>query len=166
MSVATRTVETSTAEPDLPVVRRVEQRVAATVQTVSLPLLRMSLGVVFIWFGALKVAGTTPVADLVTGAVPWFDGAWFVPLLGGVEVVLGLALLVGRELTIVAAVLAGHLMGTFLVLAMQPELAFQNGNPLLLTTIGEFVIKNVVLISAALVIATSRTSSGDSRLQQ
>ena len=53
----------------------------------------------------------------------------------------------------VSAVLVAHLCGTFLVLVMQPELAFQNGNPLLLTTIGEFVIKNVVLISAALVLA-------------
>ena len=31
--------------------------------------------------------------------------------------------------------------------------AFQNGNPQLLTTIGEFVIKNVVLIASALVLA-------------
>ena len=41
--------------------------------------------------------------------------------------------------------MAGHLAGTFLVLIMQPQLAFQDGNPLLLTTIGEFVVKNVVL---------------------
>jgi putative oxidoreductase len=54
---------------------------------------------------------------------------------------------------VISAVLVAHLCGTFLVLVMQPELAFQNGNPLLLTTIGEFVVKNVVLISAALVLA-------------
>ena len=76
------------------------------------------------------------------------------PTLGGVEVILGLALIIGRALTVVSAVLMGHLAGTFLVLIMQPELAFQDGNPLLLPTIGEFVIKNVVLISAALVLAS------------
>jgi putative oxidoreductase len=42
---------------------------------------------------------------------------------------------------------------------MEPELAFQNANPLLLTTIGEFVVKNVVLISAALVLASKLRAS-------
>ena len=67
---------------------------------------------------------------------------------------LGLALIIGRFATLVSAVLVAHLCGTFGVLVMQPELAFQNGNPLLLTTIGEFVVKNLVLISAAIVLAS------------
>lgn len=133
---------------------RVEQRISTMVRPYSLSLLRISMGVVFIWFGALKVAHATPVADLVAGAVPWLDPSWFVPALGGVEVALGLALVAGRWLTAVAAVLAGHLSGTFLVLVMEPSIAFRHGNPLLLTTVGEFVVKNVVLISAALVLAS------------
>ena len=108
---------------------------------------------VFVWFGALKVANMTPVGELVAGTLPFVDPTWFVPVLGAVEVALGLGLLLGRAITVVCAVLVAHLCGTFLVLVMQPQLAFQNGNPLLLTTIGEFVIKNVVLISAALVLA-------------
>jgi putative oxidoreductase len=132
----------------------VEDRLAALVRPYSLTMLRVSLGVVFVWFGALKVADATPVADLVAGTVPWVDPSWFVPLLGGVEVLLGIGLIIGRYLTAVAAVLAGHLSGTFLVLLMQPHIAFQHGNPLLLTTVGEFVVKNVVLISAALVLAS------------
>lgn len=131
----------------------VEQRVVAALRRVAPTLLRVSLGVVFVWFGALKVADTTPVGDLVAGTLPFLDRTWFVPFLGAVEVALGLALLLGRAITVVCAVLVAHLCGTFLVLVMQPELAFQNGNPLLLTTIGEFVMKNVVLISAALVLA-------------
>ncbi|MFP5283296.1 MAG: DoxX family membrane protein [Actinomycetes bacterium] len=137
-----------------PALTALEATAVRTVRPYSLLLLRVSLGVVFVWFGALKVANATPVGELVAGTVPWVDPNWFVPALGGVEVVLGLALLVGRWLTLVSAVLIGHLCGTFLVLLMQPELAFQNGNPLLLTTIGEFVIKNVVLISAGLVLAS------------
>jgi putative oxidoreductase len=132
-----------------------EGRLATLVRPISLPLLRVSLGIVFIWFGALKVADVTPVGDLVAATVPWVDRSWFVPALGAAEAVLGAALLVGRFLTAVSAVLAAHLTGTFLVLVMQPQLAFQNGNPLLLTTIGEFVVKNVVLISAALVLASA-----------
>lgn len=132
----------------------IESRAAALVRPYSLPLLRVSLGVVFLWFGALKVVNETPVAALVAGAVPWLDPSWFVPALGAVEVLLGVALVAGRWLTAVGVVLAGHLSGTFLVLVMQPEVAFQHGNPLLLTTEGEFVVKNLVLISAALVLAS------------
>lgn len=119
----------------------------------SLPLLRASLGLVFVWFGLLKVVAESPVTELVAGTVPWLDPAWFVPALGAVEVALGVALVAGRWLTGVAAALVGHLSGTFLVLVTQPDVAFQGGNPLLLTTEGEFVVKNVVLISAGLVLA-------------
>ncbi len=135
-------------------VTQVEERLARVIRPFSLTALRLSLGVVFIWFGALKVFDATPVADLVAKTVPFLDRDWFVPALGAVEVALGVALLVGRYLTIVSAVLVGHLAGTFLVLVTQPDIAFDNGNPLMLTTIGEFVVKNVVLISAALVLAS------------
>ena len=130
-----------------------ERRAVDVLRRVGLTLLRISLGVVFVWFGALKVANVTPVGELVAGTLPFVDPTWFVPFLGGVEVALGLGLLLGRAITVVSAVLVAHLCGTFMVLVMQPELAFQNGNPLLLTTIGEFVIKNVVLIASALVLA-------------
>ena len=130
-----------------------ERRAVALLRRVAIPMLRVSLGLVFVWFGALKVFNVTPVGELVAGTLPFVDPAWFVPMLGAVEVALGIGLLLGRMITVVCAVLVAHLCGTFLVLVMQPNLAFQDGNPLLLTTIGEFVIKNVVLISAALVLA-------------
>jgi hypothetical protein len=44
--------------------------------------------------------------------------------------------------------------GTFLVLVTLPAVAFQQANPLLLTAVGEFVVKNVVLLSAGLVVAS------------
>ena len=84
-----------------------EARVAAVVRPFSLNLLRISLGVVFIWFGLLKVADATPVGDVVAGTVPWLDRSWFVPALGEVEAILGVALLVGRLLTAVCAVWPG-----------------------------------------------------------
>jgi len=135
-------------------ISELEHRVATLVRPFSLLMLRVSLGVVFVWFGALKVANVTPVAALIAGTVPWVDAAWFVPLLGAVEVVVGVALIAGRRLTVVSFVLVAHLTGTLLVFVMQPQVAFQHGNPLLLTTEGEFVMKNVVLISAALVLAS------------
>jgi uncharacterized membrane protein len=93
------------------------------------------LGLVFVWFGALKATNTTPVGQLVASTVPLFDPAWFVPALGLLELALGAALLVGRWLSAVVAVTVLHLCGTFLVLVIQPQVAFQGGNPLLLTTV-------------------------------
>ena len=92
---------------------------------VGVPLLRLSLGLVFVWFGALKVADRTPVGDLVAGTVPWLDPGWFVPALGAFEVVLGIALIVGYRLGWVALLMAAHLAGTFLTLVVQPDVAFQ-----------------------------------------
>lgn len=131
----------------------VERRIAALARPYALALLRISLGLVFVWFGALKAIEVSPVGTLVAHTLPFLDRSWFVPVLGGMEILLGLALVVGRLLGLVCGVMILHLAGTFLVLVTQPQLAFQHGNPLLLTTVGEFVVKNLVLICAGLVLA-------------
>jgi uncharacterized membrane protein YkgB len=120
----------------------------------TVPLLRISLGIVYIWFGALKVADATPVGQLVAKTVPFLPEKIFVPGLGVFEVLLGLGLIVGRYLGIVALLMCAHLAGTFLVLVTQPQEAFVHGNVLMLSMTGEFVVKNVVLITAGLLLAT------------
>ena len=131
-----------------------DSRILHALNRAALPMLRVSLAIVFVWFGALKIAGVTPVAELVANTVYWIDPAWFVPALGVFEVFVGLGLMVGRALRIVLALFALQMLGTFLVLVLQPDVAFQNGNPLLLTTEGEFVVKNLVLLSAGLLIGS------------
>jgi len=117
-------------------------------------LLRISLGVVFVWFGALKVAGASAVGGLVAATVPFVDSAWFVPVLGVVEILIGVAFATGRLLRVVLPVFAAHMAGTFLVLITLPDVAFQGTNPLVLTAVGEFVVKNLVLLTAGLVVAS------------
>lgn len=99
-------------------------------------LLRISLGIVFVWFGALKVAGVSAVGGLVASTVPFLDSAWFVPVLGVLEILMGLAFATGRLLRVVLPMFALHMGGTFLVLIMLPEIAFEQANPLLLTVRG------------------------------
>jgi hypothetical protein len=53
---------------------------------ISLPLLRTALGLVFVWFGALKITGDTPVGDLVAGVLPALSESLLVLALGVVEV--------------------------------------------------------------------------------
>ena len=115
--------------------------------------LRLSLGLIFLWFGVLKLAGDSPVTTLVSATLPWGDPDVVVRVLGLVEVGLGIGLLVGKAQRLLLVVLALHLAGTFLTFVMAPNLTMQGGNPLLLTADGEFVLKNLVLISAALLLA-------------
>ncbi|MGH3758103.1 hypothetical protein [Actinophytocola sp.] len=132
-----------------------ENALIALARRIGVPALRISLAITFLWFGALKITNDTPVGDFVAGTVDWIpgvSGTWFVPVLGVVEVVLGLALLCHTGLRVVLPLLFAHLTGTFLALVAQADVTFQDGNPLMLTTEGEFVIKNLILLSAVLVL--------------
>ena len=114
--------------------------------------LRLSLAVVFVWFGALKIVGVSPVRHLLAATLPFIPADVVVPGLGVVEVVLGLAVASGMFRRVTLLVLVGHLAGTFLTFVTATSLMFHDGNPLVLTSDGEFVVKNLVLISAALVL--------------
>lgn len=135
-------------------------RILVRTAPVAAVALRLSLGLVFLWFGALKLAGDSPVVALVSATLPWADPEVVVPLLGAVEVGLGIGLLVGKAQRLVLLVLAMHLAGTFLTFLMAPGLTMQNHNPLLLTADGEFVLKNAVLISAAVLLACTLRTPG------
>jgi uncharacterized membrane protein YkgB len=117
-------------------------------------LLRTAVAITFIWFGALKIFGRSPVAELVAHTVYWLPPRVFVPVLGYWEVIIGVGLLLGVALRLVLFLFWLQLAGTFLVLVVRPELAFQGGNPLLLNMTGEFVLKNIVLIAAGIVIGS------------
>src|SRR5688500_15683838 len=72
--------------PGAAVVDRVDQlnqRFAPT-------LLRVALAAVFVWFGALKLMGTSPVERLLAETLPFIDPDLSVPVLGGIEVLIGL----------------------------------------------------------------------------
>ncbi|MDH3425321.1 MAG: YkgB family protein [Acidimicrobiia bacterium] len=132
----------------------VDTRIVSFLRRWAIPILRVSLGVVFLWFGALKVFDVTPVADLVADTVYWVNPDWLVPMLGIAEVIVGIGLLTKVGLRAVLALFAAQMVGTFLVLVIQPDIAFQNGNLFKLTVEGEFVVKNLVLLSAGLVVGT------------
>ncbi|MDX6360890.1 MAG: putative oxidoreductase [Nocardioidaceae bacterium] len=134
--------------------QRGELLVDQTLAPLTLPALRLVMGLVFLWFGGLKVAGASPVSDLVAGTLPWMAPGLVVPVLGAVEVLLGLGLVLGLAPRVVLPITAAHLTGTFLTFVMLPGLMLRHDDPLLLTADGEFVVKNLVLISATLVLLT------------
>jgi len=118
----------------------------------GVPALRISLGIVFLWFGLLKVFGVSPVADLVTEVYLFLPRDFFLMILGIWEAIIGIGLLFKITLRLMLALLWLQMAGTFFALVLSPTMFFTNGNLLLLTIEGEFVIKNIVLITASIVI--------------
>ena len=117
--------------------------------------LRIALGIVFIWFGALKfVPGLSPAEDLVRATVPFLPGEVFLPFLGFWEVVIGLGFLTGRALRLTILLLFLQMPGTLAPVVLLPERVF-TVFPFGLTLEGQYIIKNLVLIAAALVIGAT-----------
>lgn len=130
---------------------RVDRRIATEMRRWGHPLLRWSLGIVFVWFGLLKPFGVSAADDLVARTVYWLPPDLFLPLLGWWEVAIGVCLLV-RPLTRLALLLLFLQMpGTFLPLILLPEVVFARF-PFVPTLEGQYIVNNLVLISAGLVI--------------
>lgn len=119
----------------------------------SLSILRVSLAVIFIWFGALKLYGQSPATELITKTVYWFDPNIFVPILGIWEVLIGICMLSKSLHRPGLFLLALQMPGTFLPLVLLPDVCFVNF-PFDLTLEGQYIIKNLVLIGAGLVVGS------------
>ena len=115
--------------------------------------LRAALGLVFLWFGVLKLVDASPVMELLKHTYSFLPLKPFAAVLGAWEVLVGVGLLSGRALRLALALMCLHMAGTLTATLLAPSLFFRHGNPLWLTVEGEFVIKNVVLVAAGLVIA-------------
>ena len=118
----------------------------------GMTILRIALGIVFLWFGALKVADQSPVVHFIELTMPWIASRSFILTLGVWEVLIGLGLIANRFMRFTLAILWVQMAGTLLTVITAPHVLFVNNNPLLLTLEGEFVVKNLVLIAASLVI--------------
>ena len=118
----------------------------------GIPALRIASGVVFLWFGALKLAGVSPVVDLVSSTYSNLPADAFIKVLGIWEVLIGLGLIFKKCLRCTLLLLWLQMLGTVASPLFNPSLFFTDGNPLFLTMEGEFVVKNLVLISAGFVI--------------
>lgn len=118
-------------------------------------ILRVALGVVFVWFGALKLMpGMSPAEDLVLATVPFLPGHLFLPFLGIWEIVIGLGFLTGKALRLTILLLFLQMPGTLSPVVLLPGRVFESF-PFVLTLEGQYIVKNMVLIAAALVIGAT-----------
>jgi uncharacterized membrane protein YkgB len=120
-------------------------------------LLRLAIAIVYIWFGGLKLINASPAAELVIQTLFWLPPNVALLFIGGWEVLIGVGLLFTHPLVLRATLflLWLQIVGTFQVFFLLPQVAFQDGNPLLPTLEGQYAIKNLVLITAGLVIGST-----------
>lgn len=133
---------------------RLDDRLTGWMADNGLQAARLALGIVFVWFGALKVIGVSPAAPLVAETV-WFLPAWlFVPVLGVWEMLIGVGFLYRPWTRLALVLLALQMPGTFLPVILVPEAVF-TAFPYGLTLEGQYIVKNFVIIGAALIIGGS-----------
>jgi len=148
-----------------PTLDRIDRRVTQWMARYGLVLMRIALGVVFFWFGVLKffpglspaeaLAGKT-IEALTLGAV---SSSTAVLILAVWECAIGLGLLTGRFMRATLALLFLQMLGTVTPLLLYPSESFV-AFPYAPTLEGQYIIKNAVLVTAAIVIGATVRGGG------
>jgi len=130
-----------------------EKKVSLFLKNRAITLLRLSMGIIYIWYGILKIIGISPVEELVFQSTHWIGTHNFVIFLGFFEVLIGLFLVIKKFLRLGLILLFLQFPGTFLPLFLNPEACF-TFIPFGLTLEGQYIFKNLILISGALILVS------------
>jgi uncharacterized membrane protein YkgB len=130
---------------------RADIRISEGMDKYCQPLMRYSIAFIFIWFGVLKPLGMSPEEELIKRTVYWISPHFFLPVLGWWEVAVGLCLLYRPLIRIALLLLLLQLPGTMLPLILLPEICFTQP-PFGLSLEGQYIVKNIFLVSAAFMI--------------
>jgi len=126
-------------------------------------LLRISIGIVFFWFGFLKffpnvssaeMLATETISKLTFGLIPNSTSIFILAIW---ETVIGLGLIFGKYLKIILFLLFTQMLGTLTPLILFPSETFTLF-PFVPTLEGQYIIKNLIVISAGLVIGATVSS--------
>ncbi|MCA5894000.1 DoxX family membrane protein [Isoptericola sp. NEAU-Y5] len=140
------------------VARRADVAVARVAQLLtrwSVPVLRVALGLVFLGFGVLKFfPGASPAETIASRTVETLtlgvvDGATAVVLTATLETFIGLTLITGRLLRVGLLALAVAMAGILSPLVLFAGELFGHG----VTLLGQYVLKDIVLVAGAAVVA-------------
>ena len=123
-------------------------------------LLRLSVCFVFVWFGALKLfPGLSPAESLAGTTIQIMSFGVIspelsVPILGAFEIIIGLGLLCRRVLRLTAMVLLLHMVGAAAPILLLPDEVFVRV-PFVLTLEGQYIFKNLVIVTVTVVIGST-----------
>jgi uncharacterized membrane protein YphA (DoxX/SURF4 family) len=144
---------------------RLDRRITTWMARYGLLLLRLSLGIVFFWFGFLKFfPDLSPAQDLATRTIEVLSFGLIQPevsiyILAVWECLIGLGLIFGRFMRVTLLLLFLQMLGTITPVFLFPNEVFTR-IPYAPTLEGQYIIKNMVLISAALVLGATVRGGG------
>lgn len=139
---------------------RIDNTLAAWMARNGVQFLRLSLGMIFLWFGVLKFfPGLSPADSLVGDTIASLSFGLLSPktavrILAVWESLIGVGLLTGFLLRGTLFLLWLQMLGAMTPLLLFPEICFTSF-PLVPTLEGQYIIKNLVLISAGIVIGAT-----------
>lgn len=123
-------------------------------------ILRVSIGITFLWFGFIKYfPGFSPIEDLALRTINvltfnFFTENTMAKGLASLECVIGLGLISGKFLRLTLILLIVQLIG-----AVSPLFIFTSDVfkviPIVPTLDGQYIIKDIIIISAAILIGSS-----------
>ena len=116
---------------------------------------RAALVLNFAWFGVLKLVGLSPAAPLIAATFYFLPAHPVVLALGFLEVVIAAMFLFRGPSRWALGLAALHLLGTFLSFFTATQRCFVRV-PFVLTTEGEFIVKNAILLAVLLFLAGTR----------
>ncbi|MFA7332522.1 MAG: DoxX family membrane protein [Candidatus Delongbacteria bacterium] len=143
-----------------PRLNHLDATLAAWMARHGIRLLRLSLGLVFLWFGALKFfPGLSPAQSLAGNTIGILSFGLLTPkaavfMLAVWECAIGVGLLSGLYLRATLFLLWLQMLGTVTPLFLFPAECFTLV-PFAPTLEGQYIIKNLVLITAGLVIGAT-----------
>jgi len=126
----------------------------------SVIILRVGLGIVFLWFGVLKFfPDLSPAEELATKTIQTLtfgivQPQLALPMLATLETLIGLGLIAGKFMRITLLLLLFQMIGTVTPLFLFPAETFTQF-PYAPTLEGQYIIKNIVLVAAGLVIGAT-----------
>ena len=118
-------------------------------QKVASPFLRISMGIVLFWIGALKFADPSPVVGLLQASFPVLASNLLVYLLGATEIALAALLVAGIAVRFAGIGLMGLFAGTLAIFLIAPKVTYGDAGFPFLSLAGEFLLKDLVLFAAA-----------------
>ena len=134
---------------------RIDHKIIHWLRGAFIPMARISLFIVYTWFGMLKVLGLSPasglVHDLFNATIHFMSFNTFYVLFAWFEVLIGVMFLVPKLTRYVLPLLMIHMVTTFLPLVFLPSEAWSGF--MVLTLPGQYIIKNLVIIAVAIGVA-------------
>ena len=144
-----------------PLADRIDAAISGTMARFGVTAMRIAIGVVYTWFGALKlIPGASPAEPLVIQTVPFVPPEILLPSLGLWELAIGILFLTGRGLRLAIALLFLQMPGTMMPMVLLPGQVWRDF-PFVLTLEGQYIVKNLLIVSGALVVGA--TVRGDQR---